>query len=169
MGKLRYRDELTSCHTDTSRETGKKTTTLHSSQLTAGHGFFPPSPWCEQNCTFGSRAAVPWGAPGHGCVAPTRSWVTGSGPAVGWAGTGMCLGLRVSCFPPAVLPAWTALWSQPQHMPSEASSKIALDISLWIIPISYYCERKSQTWKLVCVLVIRAGLGNSRSWPKLLA
>lgn len=83
LGKLHQRNELTQCHTDTSSETGKKSTALHSSQLTAGHGFFPPIPWCEQDNASGSRAAVPWGAPGHGCAAPARSWGTGSGPAAG--------------------------------------------------------------------------------------
>lgn len=31
----------------------KTTAALHSSQLTAGRGFSPPSLWCEQNCTSG--------------------------------------------------------------------------------------------------------------------
>lgn len=109
-------------------------------------------------------AAVLRGAVGHGLVALTSSWVTGSGPAGGWAGTGTRLGLCVSCFPPAVLPPWAALRSQPQRVPSEASSKIALDILLWIIPISYYCERKSQTQELVYVLVVITGKEQELVW-----
>lgn len=75
------------------------------------------------------------GSPGSWMVALMWGWVKDLA-LLGQSWHGDVAGaLCVSHFPPVVL--------QPQPVPSGASSKIALDIPLWIIPRSCFCQWKS--------------------------
>lgn len=110
----------------------------HPSLLPASHRMGPSLP---APCVSG--AVVPWGALGHGWW--LRCGAGGQDLALPRAELARGCGWGSVCvaFPSCGSPAWPAPWARPQPVPSGASLKMALDISLWIIPRSCFCQGKS--------------------------